>query len=134
MGIVLLAAAIAFALVIIFIVTYMRRVADYAITDQFRAAESITNGRFPKKWAMQIDRRLAFMTIIPGKTPRASGTEQALQKLERLIRFFEKSPFFENAQARELLLTQLKETRQRWAEMTWEEIEKNGTTKHEEDI
>lgn len=44
--------------------------------------------------------------------------------IDRLIQFFEKSPFFENAEARELLLRQLKETRQRWSTMTWEEIEK----------
>jgi len=27
-----------------------------------------------------------------------------------------------------------KETRRRWAKMTWEEIKKNGTTNHNEDI
>ena len=107
-----------------FIAVYIRRVADLALTDQFRAAESITNGSFPKKWHRQINHCLTLKHVIPGLAPEASGTGQALQKLDRLIRFFEKSPFYENAEARELLLTQLKETRQRWAKMTWEEIGK----------
>lgn len=124
MGAALLAAGLAFTLVIIIIVTYMRRVADMAITDQFRAAESISDGRFPVKWAMQINQRLAYQHLLPVFQPETSGTRQALQKIDRLIRFFEKSPFFENAEARKLLLTQLEETRQRWENMTWEEIEK----------
>jgi hypothetical protein len=124
MGYFILVVVIAFALVAIFITIYTRRVVDSALTDPFRAAESITNGNFPKKWYMQINRRLALKRVIPALTPEASGTEQALQKIDRLIRFFVKSPFFENAEARELLLTQLKETRQRWAKMTWEEIGK----------
>lgn len=124
MGPFLLVFVIAFVLVTIFIVVYTRRVADSALTDQFRAAESITNGNFPKKWYMQINRRLVLKRVIPALTPETSGTEQALQKIDRLIRFFEKSLFFENAAVRELLLTQLKETRQRWSKMTWEEIGK----------
>ena len=122
MGPFLLVFVIAFVLVIIFIVVYTRRVADLALTDLFLAAESITNGNFPKKWHRQINRSLRLKRVIPALTPEPSGTGQALQKIDRLIRFFEKSPFFENAEARELLLTQLKENRQRWANMTWEEI------------
>jgi len=124
-----LSLGVAFAIIAGLLAVYMRRVADIALTDQFRAAESITNGNFPKKWDMQINRRLALKRVIPALTAEASGTEQALQKIDRLIRFFEKSPFFENAEARELLLTQLKETRQRWAKMTWEEIEKEWNNK-----
>jgi hypothetical protein len=124
MDTVLLAAVIAFALVATFIIIYLRRVADLAITDQFRAAESITNGRFPKKWYPEINRRLVLKRVLPSFLFEASGTEQALQKIDRLIRFFEKSPFFESAEARELLLTQLEETRQCWANSTWEETGK----------
>jgi transcription termination factor Rho len=124
-----LSLGVAFAIIAGLLAVYMRRVADIALTDQFRAAESITNGNFPKKWDMQINRRLALKRVIPALTAEASGTEQALQKIDRLIRFFEKSPFFENAETRELLITHLMETRQRWAKMTWEEIEKEWNNK-----
>jgi glutamine synthetase adenylyltransferase len=122
MGPFLLVLVIAFALITIFIAAYTRRVADAALTDPFRAAESITNGKFPEKWVAQINRRLALKRLMPALMPEVSGTGQALQKIDRLIRFFEKSPFFENKEARELLLSRLKETRQRWEQMTWEEI------------
>jgi len=124
MGSYLLIVVIAFALVVFFIMVYTRRVADSALTDQFRAAESITNGGFPEKWLRQINRQLAIQRLLPILKPEASGTGQSLSKIDRLIRFFEKSPFFENAEARQLLLAQLKEVRQRWENMTWEEIEK----------
>lgn len=125
MGSFLLFFVIAFALVTTFIIFYTRWVADSALTDQFRAAESITNGAFPEKWSKQINQRLAYKHLFPALQPETSGTRQALQKIDRLIRFFERSPFFENAEAREQLLAQLKEVRQRWEDMTWEEIEKN---------
>jgi hypothetical protein len=124
MGAFLLVVVIAFAMVIIFIITYTRYVADAALTDPFRAAESITNGNFPEKWYTQISQCLALKRLLPVISPEASETEQALQKIDKLIRFFEKSPFYENAVARELLLTRLKETRQHWVQMTWEEIRK----------
>ena len=119
---ILLAAAIAFALVATFIAFYIRRVADLAITDQFRAAESIANGKFPEKWYVQINRRLERNRVLPSFIPATTGIKQALQNIDQLTRFFEKSPFFENAQVRDLLLSQLRETRQGWVNMTWEEI------------
>lgn len=123
MGLFLLFFVITFALVTTVIIFYTRWVANSALTDQFRAAESITNGAFPEKWSKQINQRLAYKHLLPVFQPETSGRRQALQKIDRLIRFFEKSLFFENAEARELLLTQLKEVRQRWENMTWEEIE-----------
>jgi hypothetical protein len=116
---------IAFSLVVLLIPAYARSVADAALTDQFRAAESISNGRIPEKWAAQINRSLAYKRMAPALLPEASGTKQSLQKLDRLMQYFNKSPFFENAESRELLLNQFKETRQRWLKMTWEEIGKD---------
>ena len=124
MGFYLLIVVIAFALVVFSITVYTRRVADSALTDQFRAAESITNGCFPEKWLKQINRRQAIQRLFPFQKSETSETGQALRKIDRLIQFFEKSPFFENVEARDLLLSRLKETRQCWSTMTWEEIEK----------
>jgi hypothetical protein len=135
MGLYLLVVVIAFALVVFSISVFTRRVADSALTDQFRAAESITNGRFPEKWLKQINRHQAIQRLLPFQKPEASETGQSLRKIDRLIQFFEKSPFFENVEARELLLMQLKETRQHWSTMSWEEIEieyRNGEFTPEE--
>lgn len=121
---VLLAAVIAFALVAGFIAFYVRRVADVAITDQFRAAELICDDKFPDAWFEQINRRLARERLLPAFFTKMSGAEQALEKIDRLKRFFEKSPFYENAEARELLLEKLRDTRQHWSNMSWEDLSK----------
>jgi hypothetical protein len=102
-----------------FLVVYTRRVTNVALTDQFRAGETIVDGRIPDQWVAQINRRLAFPRFLRRDV---SGTEWALDKIDKLYRFYEKSPFFENEKTRQLLLEQLRETRERWAKMTWEEL------------
>jgi hypothetical protein len=114
--------AIVFSLVILFISFYVRRIADLALTDQFRAAEHIANGHMPEKWIVQINRRLTHKRLLPIPQPEASGTDLVLHKIDQLVRFFDKSPFFENAEAHQMLLAQLRETREHWAAMTWQEI------------
>lgn len=111
--------AAAFAIIVGFIVVYMRRVADVVLTDQFRAAETIVDGRIPDQWAAQINRRLAAPRFL---RRGVTGTELALDKMDKLVLFYENSPFFENAETRELLLAQLRETREHWVKIGWDEI------------
>jgi hypothetical protein len=124
----ILSLAVVFAIVAYLLTVYMRRVADVALTDQFRAAETIVDGRVPDKWVVQIKRRIAWESRLPFFRRDVSGTELLLARIDKLYRFYENSPFYENAEARELLLTELRETRERWAKMTWEELvsEHNG--------
>jgi hypothetical protein len=114
-----LSIAAAFALIVGLIIVYVRRVADVVLTGPFRAAETIVDGQLPHKWAAQINRRLALLRFLRRDV---TGTELALAQLDKLSRFFAKSPFFESERVRVLLLTQLWETRERWADMTWEEL------------
>lgn len=114
--------AVAFAIIARLLTVYMRWVADGALTDQFRAAETIVNGRIPDQWVVQINRRIAWRRRMRLLRRDVSGTELALAKIDKLYRFYENSPFFENEEARELLLIQLRETRERWAKITWEEL------------
>jgi hypothetical protein len=114
-----LSVAAVFAIIVGFLIAYTRRVADVALTDQFRAGETIVNGRIPDQWVAQINRRLASPRFLRRDV---SGTELALDKIDKLYRFYEQSPFFENEKTRDLLLEQLRETRERWAKMTWEEL------------
>jgi hypothetical protein len=120
-GYVLFVAA-AFPVVMLLVAVYMRRVADVALTDQFRAAETMVDGRVPDQWVLQINRRIAWGSRLPLCRRGVSGMELLLAKIDKLYRFYERSPFFENEGARELLLTQLRETRERWGKMTWEEL------------
>ena len=113
---------VAFIIIAILITKYMRWVTNVALSDYFREAETIVEGGIPDKWVVQINRRLAmnWLTSIIRRKP--SGTELALLKLDRLIHFFENSQFFESEDARDLLLSQLQLTRDRWAIMSWEEL------------
>jgi len=120
--VIILFLAAAFAVVTLLLTLYVRRVADVALTDQFRAGEAIANGRVPDKWVLQIKRRIAWRSRLPIFRRDVSGTELALAKIDKLYRFYENSPFYETAEAREMLLTQLRETRERWAIMVWEEL------------
>ena len=118
----LLLLTVAFAITMGLLALYTKRVADLALTDQFRAAEAIVNGRIPDQWVVQINRRMAWRGVIRLFGRDVPGTKLALAKIDKLSRFCENSPFCENAEARELLLTELRETRGRWAQMTWEEL------------
>jgi hypothetical protein len=111
-----------FAIIVIFLNVYMRRIADVALTDQFRAAERIVEGRVPDQWIAQINRHITKREAARLFHRDRSGTELALEKIDKLYRFYENSPFFENEEARQLLLTQLRQTRGRWAKMKWEEL------------
>jgi hypothetical protein len=113
---------VAFIIIAILITKYMRWVTNIALSDYFREAETIVDGGIPDKWIVQINRRLAinWLTSIFRREP--SGTDLVMLKIDRLIRFFENSQFFESDDARELLLSQLQETRERWSIMSWEEI------------
>ena len=111
-----------FAIVVGIVTAYMRRVVDVAVTDWFRAAETIVDGHIPDKWVAQINRRIAIGDTIRLFKPRVSKPKLALARIDKLYRYFEKSRFVENAEARELLLGKLRETRECWAKMTWNEI------------
>jgi hypothetical protein len=113
---------VAFIIIAILITKYMRWVTNIALSDYFREAETIVDGGIPDKWIVQINRRLAinWLTSIFRREP--SGTDLVMLKIDRLIRFFENSQFFESEDARELLLSQLQETRERWSIMSWEEL------------
>jgi hypothetical protein len=126
--------AIAFGLATRLLAGYMRHVADRAITDQFRAAEAIADGRTPPKWVAEINRHTNRRSAVWPLRRDVPGTELALQRIDKLYGFFEDAPFFESNEARELLLKQLLETHQRWEKMAWQEIaaERDGRASREE--
>jgi hypothetical protein len=128
----LLFLVLVFALLAYILAIYMRRVMDSTLTDKFRAAEAISAGRIPRTWVAKIDRRMALRPAIYPWLRKRTGTELAIAKLDGLYPFFERIPYYENAEARDVLLTRLKETRARWATMTWDalRLESNEDERH----
>lgn len=110
------------AIVVWLVTVYTRQVAAAALTDPFRAGEEILEGRVPAKWVAQIERRQALRGVLRLIGRDVSAKKLILSKIDKLYRFFENSPFFENDSVRQLMLTELRETRARWAGMTWESL------------
>lgn len=110
------------AIVVCLVTVYTRQVASAALTDPFRAGEEIIEGRVPAKWVAQIERRQALRGALRLIGRDVSAKELILAKFDKLYRFYENSPFFENDSVRELMLAELRETRARWAEMTWQTL------------
>ena len=96
---VLLVAA-AFVIVAGLITVYTRQVTTAALTDPFRAGEAIVAGRIPAKWVAQIERRQALRGVLRFFGRDATAKELILAKIDKLYRFYENSPFFENDRAR----------------------------------
>ena len=110
------------AMVVWLVTVYTRQVASAALTDPFRAGEEIVEGRVPAKWVAQIERRQALRGVLRLIGRDFSAKELILAKIDKLYRFYENSPFFENDSVRELMLTELRETRARWAGTTSESL------------
>ena len=120
--VILLIFAIGIALLVLFITKYTRRIGDTALTDNFRAAESIAGRRIPARWRAQINLQIKLRKMGFAFQSKISGTDIALNKIHQLYMFFEKSKFFDTEETRALLLKTLNETRDRWRSMAWEEI------------
>ena len=123
----ILGAFVVFIAIVSFIYSYTTRVANRAITDQFRAAETLVGGQLPKSWRSRIDRRLSLARMLGPLGGSATGRGLALRKLDELERFFEHSRFFETEVAREQLLERFQEIRLRWEQMEWQEIVNSAT-------
>ena len=104
------------------VTVYTRQVATTALTDPFRAGEAVLEGRIPAQWVVQIERRQALRGVLRLIRRDLSAKELILAKFDKLYRFYESSPFFENDSVRELMLTELQATRARWAGMTSESL------------
>lgn len=118
----LLIFSIGIAILVLFLANYTRRIGDTALTDNFRAAESIAGGRIPAKWRTQINLQIKRRRMGFAFQSNNSGSDLALKKINQLYMFFENSKFFDTEEARSLLLKTLNETRDRWRSMAWEEI------------
>ena len=128
----LLLTALGLAAAVALIAVYLRRVFDVALTDQFRAAETIYNGRTPPQWVGAISQQLAVRRLLPWR-PTASGAQLAVQRVERLVQFFARGPFFEDEATRARLLADLRQAQTRWAGMTWDQIKAEAAPAANED-
>ncbi|MBK8023105.1 MAG: hypothetical protein IPK19_17185 [Chloroflexi bacterium] len=89
--------ALGAALIVWAVTVLAERLTARLVNERFRAAEFIVNRQHvPQSWA------------------RATTKVQLLDRLDKLIAFFETCPFFENEESRVALLSQLRTERERW--------------------
>lgn len=108
--------------VAMFMLWWARRVSHLAITRQFQAAEFILEHHAPPPdWRRPpgpVSRiRQAFRPDskhAPSPDATSPAKHRLLERLDKVIAFFETSPFFEDEETRRELLTQLNNERAAW--------------------
>ena len=96
-----------------------------AITQRFQEAEFILeHHQAPKSWAKRQNIFAALMqrTSLSAQYGAANTKEAVMLRLDQLIAYFETSPFVQNEETRTLLLSQLAQEREQWAQKSLAEI------------
>ncbi|MCJ8323334.1 MAG: hypothetical protein HRU29_04575 [Rhizobiales bacterium] len=101
---------------------YFRKITDLILTSNFHAAEAISDGWMPSLWLRQINRRLLKSKFILQGSNSFSAEAMALAKLDKLSKFFEQCKLFETEEVREIQLKQIEDTREKWENLTWEQL------------
>ena len=119
-----LVATVSLVLVALFILWLSNKVANVAVTDQFKDAEFILeHHQAPADWAKPRG-GLGKIKYRFSKSENRQTTlkTDVLQRLDDLIEFFEDSPFFEDEDTRAILLEELHNMHAEWEEKSLEDI------------
>jgi hypothetical protein len=122
-AIVILLFVIGFILFTGLILVVYQRVIGAALTEPFRAAETIVNGGVPTGWLAQINRQLAWRRLFLPKRGGPDAVALLIKKIDRLHRYFENNSFYESIEARQVMLSRLRAARLRWCGLTWTELQ-----------
>ena len=108
----------------------MTRMSERFVTSKFRAAETLLeDGRIPEGWMEAVERKVFRDWLGRPReeaTSESSAREALLEMLDRLIKYFEKCPFFDNPETRELMLSRLREIAESWRAKEWAQIVQEG--------
>lgn len=106
------------------LVAYASRLTATFVGTRLEDAETIVQtGRVPITWLYSFPAKRRSNTRIGGEPePRRMNKRMALKRLDRIVRYFEKTPFVENEQVRAQLLEQLDDAWERWQTATWEDM------------
>ena len=114
---VLLVVVIGFALIARLIISYAARVTEKMMNGRFKDVETIINNKsVPETWIEQVEIREQFLRMFYLNSPNRKEKEKKLiiNRLEKLIKYFKKCPFFENPESRSSALDTLEKTRIDW--------------------
>jgi hypothetical protein len=117
--IVLVVAVSIFLLLIKLIGSLTGRLSERMVTNFFRSAEALLErNRLPEPWKEEVARMAARGTVRHRVIYLVRWDEAAkpylMKKINEVHKFFEKCPFVENPESRELLLKRLDAVMERW--------------------
>jgi len=95
------------------------------VYERHRCAEQILeDGRMPSSWYQEFEQSYAKREAPnPGNREfRIRTRRHCIRRLDGLLKYFDKAPVFESEEARRMLLADLRNTRERWADAVWQEI------------
>jgi hypothetical protein len=129
----LLAWLVVFALgalvIMLFVIALASSTVKQSVTDRFAAAEFIIKHqrppsewiRPPNLWQHLLNRNRSTQLLL-SNADHVRLKKQIIRRLKGLIRYFEKSPFFEDEEARKALIHQLIDVLEAWNTKNLSEI------------
>ncbi|GIN59077.1 hypothetical protein J8TS2_33960 [Lederbergia ruris] len=110
--------AISLLLIMLGSIWCMNVFAKKYIGEKHLVLEEVTNGEVPEKWSRQYQMKIKNLEA-KGNTKKASRIEKTAQKsyskkLQRLVRYIQKTNLVESEETRSILLSDLEKTRRQW--------------------
>ena len=109
-------------------VILMGRISGKYIGEKHKETETIINtGKPPKNWTSPLEKKIAKLkenSRGPGRILKLEKKAKniCLDKLDRLIKYFERSPLLKDKETRKILLDKLLKVHQRWKEKDGEKL------------
>lgn len=134
---VLLIFVILFVFIAKFGVSYAAKLTERMMTSRFKDANTILNEKtVPQGWIDNVERKvfnpnslfslLARFRDLPEDKEVLAKTEIML-RLEKLSKYFEKCPFFEDPESRKVMLEELEGVKAEWEPKAWRELISSAT-------
>ena len=130
--IVLLIFVILFIFIAKFGISYAGKLTEKMMTDRFQDANTILNEKaVPKRWVDSIEKKVFhpnFVQVLRERLQDTTPDRQVLAKqelmlrLEKLAKYFEKCPFFEDPESKKIMQEELEGIQKEWEPKAWAEL------------
>jgi len=129
---VLLIFVVLFVFIAKFGIAYATKLTERMMTDRFKDANAILNDKVvPKRWIDGIEKKIFEPNPVAALVDRfrdlpqdreTLAKERLMLRLDKLTKYFEKCPFFEDPESRKVMLEELEEIRAKWEPKPWGEL------------
>jgi len=102
-----------------------------SVEEKHRAAEIIiSTGKIPEMWIGEIGKRIRTLEKLENRAEDLVAEQKktkmaAVRRLDNLKKYFRKSKFVQDEEARNILIDKLNKVKVVWEQRSWEEIAQN---------